>query len=111
MPPMMLDGPPPAPAMGAGSAAPPQASLDQLGGPGASQGQDQSIQIISQHLMTAEQELRAAARIKPELAGVLDQWITQMKGQIGQILFGSQPQPQGGGGLMTSGANSLNIQP
>lgn len=109
-----LDGNPPQPAGGGGSAAPPLQTM--AGGAGGNpSGPDQSIQIVTQHLMEAEQALRAAARIKPELAGIVDAFVSQVKPQAGQILFGAQPPQQnvqpGLGSLLTSGAKALNLQP
>ena len=58
-------------------------------------GADQSLQIVTQHLMEAEQALQAAAKIKPELAGIVDKFVNEVKPQAGQILFGAgQPQSQ-----------------
>jgi len=76
---------------------------------------DQSTQIIAQHLMTAESEIRAAIRIKPELSSVLEDWLSRVKPQIGQILFGGGQSPAAGtpgpASLLTSGAQSLNTRP
>jgi hypothetical protein len=66
-----------------------------------SNGADQSLQLVTQHLMEAEQALQAAAKIKPELSGIVSKFINDVKPQAGQILFGagggqsqpSQPQP------------------
>lgn len=80
------------------------AGQQQLGQPA-----DQSIQIVTQHLMDAEQALRAAARVKPELSALVDKFVNEVKPQAGQILFGggnqpaSQPMP-GMGALLASAA-------
>jgi hypothetical protein len=110
-----LDGNPPQPAGGGGSAAPP---LQTMAGapPGNPSGPDQSVQLVTQHLMEAEQALRAAARIKPELAGIVDNFVNTVKPQAGQILFGGGQPPQqaqpGLGTLLASAASrSINTQP
>lgn len=107
---------------------PPQASVQGLAqGQGANpqgpQGGDQSLQIVTQHLMTAEQELQAAIKIKPELSAVLDAFLNNVKPQIGQILFGGgnggpgqpgapQPPPAGiGSSLLASAARGISAQP
>lgn len=69
--------------------------------------------------MEAEQAIRAAIRIKPELSGVLEGFLNNVKPQIGQILFGGAQQQQapqmgapGLGTLMASAARpSLSSQP
>lgn len=47
--------------------------------------------------MNAENELMAAARIKPELSAIIDKFRNEVKPQAGQLLFGqgqpAQPQP------------------
>lgn len=110
--PSQLEQPPPL-AADTGKPGPPDASLGgMVGGPQGSQEQG-AVQLATQHLMEAEQSLRAAARVKPELAGIIDAFINQMRPQAGQILFGAgQPQaPQPGiGSLLTSGATGLNTQ-
>jgi hypothetical protein len=44
--------------------------------------------------MEAEQALQAAAKIKPELAAIVDKFVNEVKPQAGQILFGAGTQPQ-----------------
>lgn len=44
--------------------------------------------------MEAEQALQAAAKIKPELAAIVDKFVNEVKPQAGQILFGQGSQPQ-----------------
>lgn len=65
--------------------------------------------------MTAEQEIQAAIRIKPELSGILDNFLNNIKPQIGQILFGGGQQPQpptaGMGNLLASAARGISAQP
>lgn len=105
--PSPLEMPPPPPAGGAGSPGPPpQPSLQGLAGqqgpPEPGQG-DQSLQIVTQHLMEAEQALEAAARIKPELSTLLDKFRNEVKPQAGQILFG--------GGARAGAAGSGNTPP
>src|SRR5262249_9057405 len=94
---------PPQPAQPGQPGPPPQPSLQGLaGGPanGSPQG-DQSLQIVTQHLMNSQQELEAAIRIKPELSTVLENWLNNIKPQIGQILFG------GGGAPGQPGASPI----
>jgi hypothetical protein len=114
-----LEQPPPpsGPVGSPGSSAPPP-SLSGLAGQGSPQPGDQSIQLVTQHLMEAEQALTAAAQIKPELAGIVTAFINTVKPQAGQILFGGgtgasmqpplppSPGPAGGmmGGMMAGGA-------
>lgn len=112
MPPLM-EMPPPQPAQVGQPGPPPGGPSD--GAPQGSQEQG-ALQMATQHLMEAEQALRAAARVKPELAGIVDNFINQVKPQAGQVLFGSgqgqQSGPQPGiGALLTSGATGLNTQP
>ena len=119
--------PPPPPAQAGTPGPPPSPSLQGLAGQGQPQpgGGDQSIQLVTQHLMQAEQELQAAARIKPELSAILEKFSNEVKPMAGQILFG-QGQGQGGqqppggsppgnpsmGGLMASGASpALSMRP
>lgn len=105
--PSPLEMPPPPPAGGAGSpGAPPQPSLGGLAGsqgPPQPGGGDQSLQIVTQHLMEAEQALQAAARIKPELSAIVDKFVNEVKPQAGQILFG--------GGAQAGAAGSGNSPP
>ncbi len=118
MPPT-LEQPPPLSAQPGQPGPPPQPSLGGLAGQdqGNQQG-DQSIQIVAQHLMEAEQALQAAAKIKPELSAIVDKFVNEVKPQAGQILFGSGQgqQPQPGmqpdlSSLLTSGASSLSNKP
>lgn len=110
--PSPLEMPPPPPSQ-VGTPGPP--TLQGLAGDQQqpqSQG-DQSLQIVTQHLMEAEQALQAAARIKPELSAIVDKFVNEVKPQAGQILFGGGAQagaagsggnmPVGIGGLMASG--------
>lgn len=99
---------PPQPAQVGQPGPPPQASLNQMTGgqQGGDQQGDQSLQIVTQHLAEAEQALKAAARVKPELSSIVDKFVNEVKPQAGQILFGSQPQQapqQGIGALLASG--------
>lgn len=118
--PSPLELAPPQPSQVGQPGAPPQPSLQGLAGGQAGPGPqgDQSLQIVTQHLMEAEQAIRAAIRIKPELSGVLEGFLNNVKPQIGQILFGGgqQQPPQMGapgmGSLMASAARpSLSSQP
>lgn len=87
-----LNGPPPPPATVGQPGAPPTSPMQGLVGD-QQNGADQSIQLVTQHLMEAEQALQAAAKIKPELAGIVDKFVNEVKPQAGQILFGAgQPQ-------------------
>lgn len=87
------------------------------GAPNGPQGGDQSLQIVTQHLMNAEMEIRAAIRVKPELSSVLEGFLQNVKPQIGQILFGGGQQPQaqppmaGMGNLLATAARSISAQP
>lgn len=88
-----LNGPPPPPATVGQPGAPPTSPMQGLVGDQAN-GADQSLQLVTQHLMEAEQALQAAAKIKPELAGIVDKFVNEVKPQAGQILFGGGQQPQ-----------------
>jgi hypothetical protein len=120
--PSVLDNPPPPPSQVGSPGPPPQASLQGLAGEqqGQQGGQDQSIQIVTQHLMEAEQALQAAARVKPELSAILDKFVSEVKPQAGQILFGAGQPNAGSGGsppvgispLMASGmGGGMNMRP
>lgn len=93
-----LNGPPPQPAVVGQPGAPPSSPMQGLVGD-QSNGADQSLQLVTQHLMEAEQALQAAAKIKPELSAIVDKFVNEVKPQAGQILFGGgqqqqqQPQP------------------
>jgi hypothetical protein len=121
--PSPLEMPPPPPSQ-VGQPGPP--SLQGLAGDqgqGQQPGQgDQSLQIVTQHLMEAEQALQAAARIKPELSSIVDKFINEVKPQAGQLLFGGGTQagaagsggmpPSNIGGLMASGMGpAMNARP
>jgi len=86
-----LTGPPPQPTPvgqpGSASQPPPGVNPSAAGG-------DQSLQLVTQHLMEAEQALQAAAKIKPELSAIVDKFVNEVKPQAGQILFGGGNQPQ-----------------
>ncbi len=91
-----LQGAPPQPAQ-VGQPGPPPGPMQGLVGDQAN-GPDQSLQLVTQHLMEAEQALQAAAKIKPELSAIVDKFVNEVKPQAGQILFGQgqqqqQPQP------------------
>jgi hypothetical protein len=79
-------------------------------------GADQSLQLVTQHLMEAEQALQAAAKIKPELSAIVDKFVNEVKPQAGQILFGAgqqqaqQPQPTLMG-MLAGGAGPMSSQP
>lgn len=92
-----LNGPPPQPATIGQPGAPPTSPMQGLVGD-QQNGADQSLQLVTQHLMEAEQALQAAAKIKPELSGIVSKFINDVKPQAGQILFGGgqqqSPQPQ-----------------
>lgn len=90
-----LNGPPPQPAQIGQPGAPPSSPMQGLVGD-QQNGADQSLQLVTQHLMEAEQALQAAAKIKPELSGIVSKFINDVKPQAGQILFGGgqQSQPQ-----------------
>lgn len=113
---------PPPPSGQVGTPGPPtlQGLAGDQGQQQPSQG-DQSLQIVTQHLMEAEQALQAAARIKPELSALIDKFINEVKPQAGQILFGGGAQagaagsgsamPVGISGLMASGMQpSMNAR-
>lgn len=89
-------GAPPQPAQVGQPGPPPQSPMQGLVGDQAN-GADQSLQLVTQHLMEAEQALQAAAKIKPELSAIVDKFMNEVKPQAGQILFGQgqqqQPQP------------------
>jgi len=113
-----LEMPPPPPAGGPGTPGPP--SLGGLAGNAQNPGGDQSIQIVTQHLMEAEQALQAAARIKPELSAIVDKFVNEVKPQAGQLLFGgSQAGAAGNGGsppvglgMLATGVNpAINMRP
>ncbi len=75
--------------------------------------------------MNAEQEIQAAIKVKPELSGILDAFLNNVKPQIGQILFGGQgaaapggaagPPPPGSpaglSGLLASAASGMSAKP
>lgn len=86
-----LEMPPPPPSQVGQSGSPSLSGLagDQQNGQG-----DQSLQIVTQHLMEAENALQQAAELKPELSVILDKFINDTKPQIGQILFGGGQQQQ-----------------
>lgn len=93
-----LESPPPpsGPVGTPGSASSPPPTLASLSGGGPAQPPDASLQIVTQHLMEAEQALQAAAKIKPELSGVVATFINSVKPAVGQILFGGGTGPQPG---------------
>lgn len=75
-------------------------------------GPDQSLQLVTQHLMEAEQALQAAAKIKPELSAIVDKFVNEVKPQAGQILFGGgQPQQQPQPNLMSMIAGGAGSAP
>src|SRR5215831_10523664 len=87
---------PPPPPEQVGQPGPP--SLQGLAGEPQGGGGDQGLQIVTQHLMEAEQSLLQAAKLKPELNVIVEKFINEVKPQAGQILFGSgtgagQPPP------------------
>lgn len=98
MPPA-LEMPPPPPAQVGQPGPPSQPSIQGLAGEPQPQagGGDQSLQIVTQHLMEAEQALQAAARIKPELAAIVEKFVNEVKPQAGQILFAGGQQGPGAG--------------
>lgn len=101
---------PPQPAQIGQPGPPPSPSMQGMVGSGQNGG-DQSLQLVAQHLMDAEQALQAAAKIKPELSTIVDKFVNEVKPQAGQILFGNgqqqqqQPQPNPMGMLVGAGAN------
>jgi hypothetical protein len=115
-----LEQPPPPPAQ-VGQPGPPPSASQLAGDPSSPQGGgDQSIQLVTQHLMEAEQALQAAVRIKPELAGIVEKFTNEVKPQAGQILFGrgAQAGAAGSGGappigtaMLASGAPGLGQRP
>jgi len=107
-----LIGAPPQPTQVGQPGPPPSGPMQGLVGDQAN-GTDQSLQIVTQHLMEAEQALQAAAKIKPELSAIVDKFINEVKPQAGQLLFGGgQPQPQPSlMGILAGGAGPLNSQP
>lgn len=121
MPSILESPPPPSDAGAPGTPGPP--SIGGLAGePAQAPGANQGLQIITQHLATAEDAIRQAIKLKPELSVVLENWLNQVKPQIGQILFGGgqggaaqgggiTPPTMGGGMMATGMAPSLNMRP
>lgn len=110
----VLNGPPPQPAQ-VGQPGPPSGPPGSMSGlVGQPQG-DQSLQLVTQHLMEAEQALQAAAKIKPELSAIVDKFVNEVKPQAGQILFGGGSQPQQPQpnlmGMLAGGAGSTAPSP
>jgi hypothetical protein len=106
-----LTGPPPQPAVvgqpGTQSSPPP-------GDPTAASG-DQSLQLVTRHLMEAKQSLQEASKIKPELAALVDKFVNEVEPQAGQILFGGgqqsqMPQPSLMG-MLAGGAGPMSTHP
>ena len=104
-----LSGPPPQPSQVGQPGPPPQGPMQGLVGD-QQNGADQSLQLVTQNLMEAEQALQAAAKIKPELSAIVDKFVNEVKPQAGQILFGGgqpqQPQPNLMG-MLAGGAPGL----